>query len=715
MIRYLPLMIVMAGCSTLPSEVQLPLEEHRANLIKRIHENVSGDYNKKIDEQANSPTKITSKTLLPDVYETSPKGSKNRLIYENITKLYSENHKDIESKIAKIDTTPELVCNDPNIDAYKAWVLKQQLSKYGQFMNSKSNGDYLYLDTFNNFNFSEKKEILNYDLDQPTITYKNVKLVKGTCEKNILNLNKPIVFFMTFDVVGVEQKNLDKDKRPNINYKLINLYERRYYSIVNLADGKISNDIQYGKVDTSQLIYENNKLIDINEVRKNKTIRYLFDADNTSAVLGTNNYKTKYNSKIDGEQWRDDEEKFFRELTPLSQADIANINYDKTLDPSKEGFENLYQWVFYDDNNNIKQATGLKKFPNGNFQAHGVYRNYQNNKITATDCFLNGWKHNRGNYLGYGLDFCRPFSNTDIANFVAADKERGIRAEQRAVREWEEEQAWRAKLSAEKEEARRQSDRYLATVLNQASANFQKQMNGIQAQTARTYDLVNAANRANLSNAYPGVSGGPGARYSTNSNSSTTGNSNSVPTIQSSKTETKNTADNAQIARENEKKQQEEERLIARKKAEDLKQIEMNNIEQENKENERKLLAKKKEQERQLKLEQEARDKKRNEQLFFTNTANNIRLSARKCPDGEGKYFVVGIRPKRSNSDPVSCIDVQYRANCPGSKNYVTGTGKNFLGAATDCFMGDTYRMPEKLDCEAKEVQVKVTKVTACS
>ena len=43
---------------------------------------------------------------------------------------------------------------------------------------------------------------------------------------------------------------------------------------------------------------------------------------------------------------------------------------------------------------------------------------------------------------------------------------------------------------------------------------------------------------------------------------------------------------------------------------EDLKQIEMNNIEQENKENERKLLLKKKEQERKLQLEQEVRDKK---------------------------------------------------------------------------------------------------------
>jgi len=88
-------------------------------------------------------------------------------------------------------------------------------------------------------------------------------------------------------------------------------------------------------------------------------------------------------------------------------------------------------------------------------------------------------------------------------------------------------------------------------------------------------------------------------------------------------------------------------------------------------------------------------------------------LTARKCPDGEGKYYVVGKRPKIS-PEVVPCVDVHFRAQCPGSNAYIDGVAPTFIGVATDCFMGDTAKIDPTPGCPVDQVRVSVVKVTSC-
>ena len=108
----------------------------------------------------------------------------------------------------------------------------------------------------------------------------------------------------------------------------------------------------------------------------------------------------------------------------------------------------------------------------------------------------------------------------------------------------------------------------------------------------------------------------------------------------------------------------------------------------------------------------EAETELRAKRDYLGKLITGTRLAARKCPGGEGKYYVVGLFPKVS-PQPVSCKDVYFKATCPGDVVGVDGVGKNFLGAATDCYMGDTVKI-EPLACTVEQVSVRVTDVRAC-
>lgn len=110
------------------------------------------------------------------------------------------------------------------------------------------------------------------------------------------------------------------------------------------------------------------------------------------------------------------------------------------------------------------------------------------------------------------------------------------------------------------------------------------------------------------------------------------------------------------------------------------------------------------EQERQARAEEES---KRN---YLSALERGINLRARTCPDGEGKHYIVGIRPKITPR-AVDCVDVYYTETCPGSVVGSSGVIKNFLGAATDCFMGDTAEVSPTPACKPNEARVVVTRV----
>lgn len=108
--------------------------------------------------------------------------------------------------------------------------------------------------------------------------------------------------------------------------------------------------------------------------------------------------------------------------------------------------------------------------------------------------------------------------------------------------------------------------------------------------------------------------------------------------------------------------------------------------------------------------EQEALAQRQNEANYLKAMQSGIHLKARHCPDGEGKHYIVGLRPKVS-PEVVGCIDVYYIESCPGSAGDATGVITNFLGAATDCFMGDAATVSPTPSCKPEQATVSVTRV----
>jgi hypothetical protein len=105
--------------------------------------------------------------------------------------------------------------------------------------------------------------------------------------------------------------------------------------------------------------------------------------------------------------------------------------------------------------------------------------------------------------------------------------------------------------------------------------------------------------------------------------------------------------------------------------------------------------------------EQEAKDVAQH--AYLSEMRQGIRLAATKCPGGEGQHYVIGTKP--SMKQEVSCIDVYYRASCPGTWS-TNGVANIFVGAS-GCF-GDTYQIEPKPVCAVEQVRVVVTDVRPC-
>lgn len=96
---------------------------------------------------------------------------------------------------------------------------------------------------------------------------------------------------------------------------------------------------------------------------------------------------------------------------------------------------------------------------------------------------------------------------------------------------------------------------------------------------------------------------------------------------------------------------------------------------------------------------------------YLRNVALGTRLVATKCPDGAGKYYATGSRPK-IRPEVVACVDIQYRAYCPGGHQYSEGVAHNFIGMS-GCF-GDTYEINPKPACKVDEVRIDVVAAQSC-
>jgi hypothetical protein len=107
----------------------------------------------------------------------------------------------------------------------------------------------------------------------------------------------------------------------------------------------------------------------------------------------------------------------------------------------------------------------------------------------------------------------------------------------------------------------------------------------------------------------------------------------------------------------------------------------------------------------------EQKAKKQAEDQYLKSLAAGSRLVATKCPDGEGKYYATGKRPS-IKPDVVECVDLHFRAYCPGNTQYTSGVAHNFIGMA-GCF-GDTYEISPTPPCKVDQVQLKVIKAVGC-
>ena len=97
---------------------------------------------------------------------------------------------------------------------------------------------------------------------------------------------------------------------------------------------------------------------------------------------------------------------------------------------------------------------------------------------------------------------------------------------------------------------------------------------------------------------------------------------------------------------------------------------------------------------------------------YLQSIKTGTRLVATMCPGGEGKYYATGTRP-RIKPEVVSCVDVRFRAYCPGSVQYSEGLAHIFVGMA-GCF-GDTYEITPTPGCKVDQVRVEVVEASECS
>lgn len=159
-----------------------------------------------------------------------------------------------------------------------------------------------------------------------------------------------------------------------------------------------------------------------------------------------------------------------------------------------------------------------------------------------------------------------------------------------------------------------------------------------------------------------------------------------------------------------ERKRAEQQERERQQKARELQEKERERQQELKRRQEQEERARKKEEAAAAKLAKEKAEKQEKE-IYLRNVAAGIRLRATKCPDGQGLYYATGTRP-RIKPEVVSCIDVQYRAYCPGSAQYSSGTARNFVGM-NGCF-GDTYDINPKPPCKVEEVRIEVVGAVSC-
>ena len=98
---------------------------------------------------------------------------------------------------------------------------------------------------------------------------------------------------------------------------------------------------------------------------------------------------------------------------------------------------------------------------------------------------------------------------------------------------------------------------------------------------------------------------------------------------------------------------------------------------------------------------------------YLAEVKRQFKLKATTCPDGEGKYYAVGVNPN-IKPEVVQCYGIKFQAQCPGSRATSYGETSHFASMSTSCFAGESVVMEPKPACKPQDVRITVTEVTPC-
>lgn len=302
--------------------------------------------------------------------------------------------------------------------------------------------------------------------------------------------------------------------------------------------------------------------------------------------------------------------------------------------------------------------------------------------------------------------------------------------ERREAQEARERRAWEKRKQAEAEQASKDRQLLLSSInqaVKRASNELQEtnRKNNLAIQKAMldragSYVDYNSttpstqSSRSTKSGTQPSnsrsTSSSASSKASYSSRSSSTSTLTQQRAAEARKREAEQQRIEAEAQREEVERQRTEEKL---RLAEEQKQRE---AEQQRQAEEKRRQAEQKRAEEKARREEEKRqreeEKKQAENRYLEAMRQGIRLVAHRCPGGEGQYYVSGIRPR--TQEVVGCINVEFEARCPGQSTGITNTARNFLGASTDCFMGDAVKIQPKPSCKLEEVRLSVRQVSKC-
>lgn len=179
--------------------------------------------------------------------------------------------------------------------------------------------------------------------------------------------------------------------------------------------------------------------------------------------------------------------------------------------------------------------------------------------------------------------------------------------------------------------------------------------------------------------------------------------------------------------RRRQEREQAEARLLETERAQRLQEeraeqqrVQRELAEQARREREEQAQARQRERDERIRLDNQEREiketaKRQEREAALRELRASARLAARTCPGNDIR--IVGTLSQSLKSKLGGCVDISYLAQCSneGGSSGIRGTLRGFVGAASDCYMGDAVPLPSTPACKAENLRITVTDLRTCS